>query len=633
MPLPTLRVYLDDGTGTYPYDISSYVRIKDSSLSITRGRPDEFGTIQPGMLNLTLRNPDGRFTLGHSVATSTYGLAIDQGIRVTETDKNGVTRTRFTGFVEAWPTEFDNPTGGYAVVALQAIDGISRLSRLTLKSMADEQVELRGPLLSFPLSNMYSYSADPSWTGNPTSPLATKGTGTPPTFSASPFAAAAGMEGAAGASFAGGAGLKATDYVPTTSSNLSIELLVNCSTAPTVNGAYALTALYAAGGASVLVFIDNSGAIAVCRPNIDYVDTAVAPPRSALGTINVCDGKPHHVVVTYAGTALKVYVDGNLDASASTSTFSVGSGCELRMGRFQQAVQTSGSTYEFVDTLIGSLAYVSVYGYAIAAAQVLDNYHAFILGGAGDTTDQRFTRIANYAAWPSSVNATSSDIVCAVSPLNGVTAYDALQAVVSTEGGAWYADGAGVLQFQDRSVRTSAAMSAPEVTATNQITPGVTFPGDKQYLKNVISVTTASGNQYTVSDTASVTRSGVYSDDLGTLLYSSDTVALNAASFRLAQYANVDPKRCNTITLNLLDKAGDLAAAALLVEPGDHIRVTNLPATSPATTVDLIVEGLRETLSTTGWTIEYNTVPAARYEVFKLGDSVYGALGVYPLFY
>ena len=406
----------------------------------------------------------------------------------------------------------------YAVVALQAIDGISRLSRLTLKSMADEQVELRGPLLSFPLSNMYSYSADPSWTGNPTSPLATKGTGTPPTFSASPFAAAAGMEGAAGASFAGGAGLKATDYVPTTSSNLSIELLVNCSTAPTVNGAYALTALYAAGGASVLVFIDNSGAIAVCRPNIDYVDTAVAPPRSALGTINVCDGKPHHVVVTYAGTALKVYVDGNLDASASTSTFSVGSGCELRMGRFQQAVQTSGSTYEFVDTLIGSLAYVSVYGYAIAAAQVLDNYHAFILGGAGDTTDQRFTRIANYAAWPSSVNATSSDIVCAVSPLNGVTAYDALQAVVSTEGGAWYADGAGVLQFQDRSVRTSAAMSAPEVTATNQITPGVTFPGDKQYLKNVISVTTASGNQYTVSDTASVTRSGVYSDDLGTLL-------------------------------------------------------------------------------------------------------------------
>jgi len=63
--LPTVQVLLDDttGSGTWPYDITQYVEL-GPGYSITRGRSDELGDVQPTTLGMTLDNTDGRFTLG-----------------------------------------------------------------------------------------------------------------------------------------------------------------------------------------------------------------------------------------------------------------------------------------------------------------------------------------------------------------------------------------------------------------------------------------------------------------------------------------------------------------------------------------------------------------------------------------
>ena len=60
--LPTMLVLLDDGSATYPYDITAYVRLVDG-FSWSRGRPDEQSSVSPGTLSITLDNTDSRFTL------------------------------------------------------------------------------------------------------------------------------------------------------------------------------------------------------------------------------------------------------------------------------------------------------------------------------------------------------------------------------------------------------------------------------------------------------------------------------------------------------------------------------------------------------------------------------------------
>lgn len=75
--LPDLLVEMDDGTGTWPHDVSAYVRLVDG-VQVVRGRTDEFADVQPSTLDLTFANHDGRFTLG----SAEYGCYVDQPIRL-----------------------------------------------------------------------------------------------------------------------------------------------------------------------------------------------------------------------------------------------------------------------------------------------------------------------------------------------------------------------------------------------------------------------------------------------------------------------------------------------------------------------------------------------------------------------
>lgn len=75
--LPDLLVELDDGTGTWPYDVTPYVRLSDG-FQVVRGRTDEFADVQPSTLDLAFANHDGRFTQG----SPEYGCYVDQPIRL-----------------------------------------------------------------------------------------------------------------------------------------------------------------------------------------------------------------------------------------------------------------------------------------------------------------------------------------------------------------------------------------------------------------------------------------------------------------------------------------------------------------------------------------------------------------------
>lgn len=60
------------------------------------------------------------------------------------------------------------------------------------------------------------------------------------------------------------------------------------------------------------------------------------------------------------------------------------------------------------------------------------------------------------------------------------------------------------------------------------------------------------------------------------------------------------------------------------VREGDRIQVTGLPSQHPAGTVDLLVEGITESLSPSGWTVEFTCSPAGPWTVGVVEDEVLG---------
>src|SRR5690349_7517965 len=102
--LPDTRFFLDDGTGTYPINITSYVLLTEG-MTFTRGRADTESATSAGTLNLILKNgvkgAVGAFTPGSTVLHSPSVIKLDAGIRVTE-KVNGTTYNRYTGFVKSW---------------------------------------------------------------------------------------------------------------------------------------------------------------------------------------------------------------------------------------------------------------------------------------------------------------------------------------------------------------------------------------------------------------------------------------------------------------------------------------------------------------------------------------------------
>lgn len=104
---PTVQVLLDDGTGTFPYDVSTYTETP-GDLTQSRGRPDEFSDVSPGALALILDDTDSRFSVGDA----TYNAACDQQIRVKYVHPNTVD----TNLLTAANADLESGVGSWAGV-------------------------------------------------------------------------------------------------------------------------------------------------------------------------------------------------------------------------------------------------------------------------------------------------------------------------------------------------------------------------------------------------------------------------------------------------------------------------------------------------------------------------------------
>lgn len=126
--------------------VTSYVR----EIRVDRGRSSEFSTYGPGTCALRLDNRDRRFDPEH-VTGPFYGDLLPMvPIRVT-TSHSGTTYTLFHGFVQGWPTAY-NQSNSDAVSTITAVDG-TRLLANTVINVDDyrDAVVAENPLVYYPL--------------------------------------------------------------------------------------------------------------------------------------------------------------------------------------------------------------------------------------------------------------------------------------------------------------------------------------------------------------------------------------------------------------------------------------------------------------------------------------------------
>jgi hypothetical protein len=594
MTLPTLTVLLDDGTGTFPLNVSSKVMALDG-YDITRGREDWQGAVTAGELSLTLNNSDGRFTPGSTILGTPSPIKVDQKIRLKET-VNGVTFTRFTGYVKSWPVAWPATVTTFSTVQVSATDAQARAERRTLRSMVEEETLSASPTAYYTLGEAEGSVSAGDTSGNRLPPMTITGVGTAPVFGADVGLLSAGT----GVTFAGGQYLSGNDTTSLTSFGFVVAT-------------QATTQRVIIGGGALAVTVEASGKLSVFM-----VDAVGGTSVFILSTAVINDGAPHAAFVVIDGAVARLYIDGVADNTVGLGGSGVVALTITGIG--------GGSGLGITPILIGSVAHVAGFTSILSPTQVANISTAALNGFAGETVAARLTRIAGYSGIPVGT-LDSSSLTLAGGDTNGQSAMQAIQEVIDAEFGLAFIDGNGALTFHNRSA--VAGTATPDLTLDRQwVTPEVLPVVDDQQIINYFEATAAgTGGVQVAADAASEVTHGRYTSS-STYLVQTDAEALDRARWIVGNFAEPSP-RYGTLTINLYGMTPALASTVLTaLDLNCWLRVTSLASQNPGgTTADVVVQGWRESVTAESWSITCNVVARSLYNAWILGSSTYGVLG------
>lgn len=590
--MPTGTVKLDDGSGTYPIDITSLVELEEGITVSAYGRVDEFDQAQAATLELVLNNTDGALTVGSAglgFGLGGFGLGgfggasgggllqPGMGIRFTETF-GATTRNRFTGRLST--LDLNWPGGGdkFSLVGVTAVDVLADAGRKILRSMLEEEILLRSPSAHYTLGEAEGSTAAGDTSGNQAAPLTVVGTGAPVVFGNGTGP----VDGLSAAQFAAGKYLSIGTgnpiFPPTTFG---------------IGGAFAVPA-----GSSGQLFRSQGWQINIQSPG--HVQANVPGGGGILDAGDWDDEATHMVFLVGDGTTASLIVDGGV-----VGTVGISGGTDID---FTQ-VGSAG--------LIGTLSHLVTFpSLSVADAQFLSTVG---LGDLTETTSQRFARLASYGGIITTTSAYMSGQVMGAQATSGQSLADALQAVADAEGGVMYVSGDGSINLQGRYLRG------------HQLTPTATFPSlDVGGDDTAVTLDTFQKiNQVTVTRTNGATQiysSATVQADITEPIFpaslevavDTDDNALLAAQWLVNKHETPTP-RLGTATF--LAHESPNAEAILQLEPGTRIALSPMPAQLWSTSGDVTVEGWSETLTDTSWVVAANLLPWALFQAGIYDDA------------
>jgi len=536
-----------------------------------------------------------------------------------------VVYSRFDGHVNGWPTMWDAPGGSLAMCAISATDRMKRFGQVgELRSMVAEEI-LRDEVSTANTGMAYYPLSEP--VGAITASNSSRrvfGNGAVRTFSGTP-----------GGTIDFGAGTgPGTDALPAVMFNpvssivgqyLEIPLLLPV-------GFYGITLECFIRCTSIV-----SRWIAVL---LDSVDNAVALSVNSAGQLRaqsyqggtqmftcnsttvVNDNATHHVAVTesLSGTTVTVrlYLDGVQVATTTYTWTALMAGTRLLLGGWPDSLN---GLYE------GTMSHVAAHSATLAAGRIADHANAGLNGLAGERTDQRIGRIADWIGIPTADRAfDTGDSTVGAQSTSGKQPLQVMGEVVATESGVLFESGASLLTFHNRSRRYN---QTPVFTLpAGQISDNASFPGDDFGMVNDMAVTRAGAATARAVDQTSIDEYGLYRNS-AEIVPATDDAAQAAADWRTGIYGTPRVRIPNVTVevakLELYDPS--LVPGVLAATIGTKMRLGPLPATAPASTVDVFVEGWTEQIDVPTWQISFNCSPGDIADVWQLGVAGHSELG------
>jgi hypothetical protein len=581
----------------YAADITSLLSIK-LPVSVTRGRSDEFSDVQPSVMTLTL---------DISTTTPPTALVVGAPIRLRAT-VNGVTTNRFTGVVESTQVTWPKGAEAACVVSVTAVDSLAALSRRRLSGVLTQAVTTLAPDIYYPLDEPEGATSCGDRTGHgwPTLALAQRGTGG--TFT-----------------LGGGTG-------PATEPSTSATFERASATA----GPY-LTASYTAEQlrlfSTTFAFVVSSSTVAaqswirLRRPDIESSDgtplleigctaagylqikSAYRAGFTAAGTVNICDGLPHLILVVCNESPGGFGIAGafNVMAGVDSDTLSLTANDTSSSDRVPSIfrIDLGGSASTGSNMASASISRLMLWGRELSAGERSSLVAAATTGFITDSTNGRIQRIATWAGITNLALETGSVTSVAHQDTTGLSPIAAMQAVAATERGLVFINGSGQLVFHARSHRNAPTWTA--LVDANALNEDVTFTTDTQALINKATVSRPAGAAQTFQDTASIALYDEYATD-AELLFTNDTDAYDAAAWLVNTHGTPAP-RISTVTLDLLTQTAAITQQLQALELGSLIGITGLPSQAPSGGLSLFVEGWSESISVDAWEMVLNTSP------------------------
>jgi len=615
MTLPTLLVEIaftttpDDPSPVY-VDVTQWVRAL-SGISITRGRPDEHGEVQPSKCSLTLINSDGRFTPGNT--SSPYYPNVKKGrkIRVSETH-NSVTYRRFTGYVDEWPVTWADASATLADAPISASSRLARLGRGTeLRSIVEEEYLLDDPRAYYTLGEPEGSVAAGNGSLSPHPAMTFVGSGANPVFGT---ATGPGTDDLTAASFSGGKYLEVVfDQPVVTPADTTYTWEFFFSSSSTTQ---TLGRLYATSGDTAQAFITAAGKLNILSNSNDgpiYYDL--------ISAATVSDGATHHALVraTISGGTLNstLYLDG---AQVDTDTYASFPGF-TDMDRLAAGGDGTAMT--------GVMAHVAVTAGTtqLATDRIEAHSDSGLNGFSGEGSGARIVRLAGYAGV--SVGDTNAETGLSTSITNQVTndktALALMSEVVGTEGGLLFDAGHGTLTFHARSHRYNAASTLTLSGGGGELQANLEARLDDQGLLNDVTASREGGVTARAVDEASIDDYGLYRESI-TLLTTSDNEVADAANWEV-NTSSTPQVRVPVAEADLGNASSSQQTAILARELGDRITLANLPSQAPASSMDFFIEGYTELITAEQYRISFNLSPAELSGVWQLDSSTYSLLG------
>lgn len=557
----------------------------------------------------------------------------------------------FDGFVDAWPTSWDN--GSLGIVQLTATDGLKNLGRRRLSSMMRETIELTQPLAYWPLQEppgALSYGCvaggQPSLvpTNSAISPGGTiypaqdgksdnSSDGTVPAYwPVSPY------NGPLVLIDDFGKLVRFAPLSPTSGQSLYAPLVGMpttgfgvCVTHAFASGApdHELVRLVSPWGSTLLTVdvLSSASNFATYRlrmfdKNGVKVDEQVSVASTQVGTL--------------ATLAINCWADHTY---ASNSTEGGGASSGGASSSAVLAFRPAGIYFGGADKGTGFASAFLAHAFLqpITAGSPIaagDLHTVSRTAGSGDRADGRIQRLAAFlglalgtvdssttaltsyrysraplAASTYQASGTGGLFTSAgalIAPIAGTAAAEAIKTTAASELGLAFLDTAGRLAFQSRTRRFAAAPRFSVSVITDGVGAGLSVTGDDQGVCNILTMSRPDGGTLVVKDNDSIAEYGEYADSLE-LLVTSDSQLGDAGAFLLLDRA----WPAVTITGVAIDAVTNpqLWPTLLSLEISDLFTITDLPAAAGPTTPsrDLVVEGYQHAFGTSGWTVTLNT--------------------------